>query len=382
MVFWFGVTKSDSAVPLQGKGPIESMEQKEPGSDWLRGQLFHLTQKQECTLHEFKHLCKLKGLCVPDDGTDQDEEEFDNAMLLRFLRANKFQLHDAVDQFQAVSRARAEHEIEAVYRRMDVDCYEESRKMFAQWTGRRDHRGLPVYVFPLQYLTKEKMDAYISKMSSSSSASGQIPGPLVAFHALYENLLHFVLPLCSRLPRPHPEVPITASTHIIDMTGLTLKQFLDIKRYLQAASELATAHYPETLGRVFIIGAPPALRVAWRFVKQWLDPETLSKICIFSPAEMQQRCLFKYMPETSIPVEYGGTLDWKWGDMPVLDEPGRALAGGLYSFQKVGGSQTEVFVEGPVVWSRGGGMEVVGTVEGRRRERVIPLGDKGHLSND
>ncbi|KAL4862262.1 hypothetical protein BDV12DRAFT_203213 [Aspergillus spectabilis] len=259
MVFWLGVPRSDSAVALQEKSPIESTAKKEPGSDWLRGQLCHLTQEQECTFHEFKHLCKLKGLYVPDDGSDQDEQGFDDAMLLRFLRANKFQLSNAVDQFQAVSRARAEDEVEAVYRRMDVECYEESRKMFAQWTGRRDHHGLPVYVFPLNCLTKEKMEAYISKMSSSSSASTQIPGALMAFRALYENLLHFVLPLCSRLPRPHSEVPITASTHIIDMTGLTLKQFLDIKRYLQAASELATAHYPETLGRVFVRPILPQL---------------------------------------------------------------------------------------------------------------------------
>ncbi|KAL2828387.1 hypothetical protein BDW59DRAFT_143044 [Aspergillus cavernicola] len=93
---------------------------------------------------------------------------------------------------------------------------------------------------------KEKMEAYMSKTSSASalpppsplppfSASRQISGPLVAFHALYENMLHFVLPLCSRLPGPHTEVPITASTHIIDMTGLTLKQFLDIKRYFRRA---------------------------------------------------------------------------------------------------------------------------------------------------
>jgi hypothetical protein len=82
MVFWFGGPKPDSAVPLQAKKAIESTEQKEPGSDWLRGQLCHLTQEQECTFHEFRHLCKLKGLYVPDDGTDHDEERFGDAMLL------------------------------------------------------------------------------------------------------------------------------------------------------------------------------------------------------------------------------------------------------------------------------------------------------------
>lgn len=118
-----------------------------------------------------------------------------------------------------------------------------------------------------------------------------------------------------------------------------------------------------------IVGAPSTLRAAWRLVKQWLDPETLSKISILSPADMQQQQLLKYMPLTSIPREYGGTLDWKWGDKPLLDEPARELAGGLYTHHKNAGGIGD-FIEGPIIYSEGA-IEVVGTVQRRRREDII-----------
>ncbi|RHZ62480.1 SEC14 family lipid-binding protein [Aspergillus thermomutatus] len=342
-------------------------------NEWLSGQLNHLTREQESKFLEFKHLCEEEGYFVPR--RDGKEADYDNAMLLRFLRAKKFQVKNALSQFRVAQTWQRDHAIKTFYSEMDVDCYEDSRRMFAQWTGRRDHQGRPIYVFPLRHLTKEKMEAYISKMSSSTAPTEEtpsiptkIPGHLLAFHALYENLLDFVMPLCSQLPRPHMEIPVSASTHIIDVTGLTLRHFLEIKRYLQGGSLLATTHYPETLSRIFIIGAPPVLRTAWGFIKQWVDPETFSKIFILSPAEVP-RTLLEYMPASSLPQQYGGTLKWEWGDMPDLDESARKLAPGLY--QRVGDGCAE-YVKGPVIWS-GDSIQVLGTIAGKKREIIIPL---------
>jgi hypothetical protein len=38
----------------------------------------------------------------------------------------------------------------------------------------------------------------------------------------------------------------------VDISGVGLKQFWNLKGHMQDASVLATAHYPETLDRIFV----------------------------------------------------------------------------------------------------------------------------------
>jgi hypothetical protein len=65
-------------------------------------------------------------------------------------------------------------------------------------------------------------------------------------------LTRYVTPLCSMVPRSHPETPISQSNNIVDINGVGLKQFWNLKAHMQDASVLATAHYPETLDRIFV----------------------------------------------------------------------------------------------------------------------------------
>lgn len=123
---------------------------------------------------------------------------------------------------------------------------------YPQWTGRRDRRGIPVYVFEIQHLNNKNMAAYKSTLSTETQQSSKVPERLLRLFALYENLLRFVMPLCSQLSRPNPETPITSSNNIVDVSGVGLKQFWDLKGHMQDASVLATAHYPETLDRIFV----------------------------------------------------------------------------------------------------------------------------------
>ena len=74
------------------------------------------------------------------------------------------------------------------------------------------------------------------------------PPGLLRLFALYENLTRFVMPFCSQLQdREFPGTPNTMTTNIVDISGVGLKQFWNLKAHMQAASQLATAHYPETL---------------------------------------------------------------------------------------------------------------------------------------
>lgn len=96
------------------------------------------------------------------------------------------------------------------------------------------------------------MVAYASA-TSKSSVNGPAPSKMLRLFALYENLTRFVMPLCSAVPgRPNPETPVDQSNNIVDISKVGLKQFWNLRAHMQDASTLATAHYPETLDRIFV----------------------------------------------------------------------------------------------------------------------------------
>lgn len=96
------------------------------------------------------------------------------------------------------------------------------------------------------------MAAY-EKSVQNAKPSGSVPPKMIRLFALYENLIKFTMPLCSSVPdRPYGETPISQSNNIVDISNVGLKQFWNLKQHMQDASQLATAHYPETLDRIFV----------------------------------------------------------------------------------------------------------------------------------
>lgn len=100
------------------------------------------------------------------------------------------------------------------------------------------------------------MSEYEKKVVASGSqshAKGGVDPKLIRLFALYENLTRFALPFCAALPdRPYQETPVSQSNNIVDISNVGLKQFWNLKDHMQLASTLATAHYPETLDRIFV----------------------------------------------------------------------------------------------------------------------------------
>lgn len=94
---------------------------------------------------------------------------------------------------------------------------------------------------------------------SNAKTDGKTPAKELRLFALYENLTRFAQPLCSQTTdREHAGTPITLSTNIVDISNVSLRMFWNLKSHMQAASTLATAHYPETLDRA---SPPPAQAV-------------------------------------------------------------------------------------------------------------------------
>ncbi|KAJ5832055.1 hypothetical protein N7474_000366 [Penicillium riverlandense] len=385
-------TKSQTSVTSSNDGSLArttSASKNDPsasadqaaGTAWLSGHLHHLTPEQEDKLREFKDICAERGYYTPagpaeQDGGEEQPPSHDDATMLRFLRARRFDVEGAWGQFKDTEVWRKENSIDSLYENIPVDSYEAARRMYPQWTGRRDRRGIPVYVFEIRHLNTKQMAAYNSTMATGTPEthkSSTVPARLLNLFALYENLLNFVMPLCSALPRPNPETPIVTSTNIVDVSGVGLKQFWNLKGHMQDASVLATAHYPETLDRIFIIGAPAFFPTVWGWIKRWFDPVTTSKIFILSASEVKPT-LTSFMEPSSIPKSYGGELDWQWGEAPNLDEPARELLQGIE--QPLAEGQTRKgILKGAMVF-KGDKIEVLGTEDGKERRMTIPVPER------
>jgi hypothetical protein len=140
-----------------------------------------------------------------------------------------------------------------------------------QLPPRKDHgltltvssRGIPLYLFEIRHLDSKTVNNYeksANETYSKAHTDGNTPPKLLRLFALYENLTRFVQPLCTQMPdRDSAQTPITLSTNIVDVSGVSLRQFWNLKSHMQAASTLATAHYPETLDRKSPTLSPPTL---------------------------------------------------------------------------------------------------------------------------
>ncbi|KAH7182540.1 CRAL-TRIO domain-containing protein [Fusarium flagelliforme] len=333
------------------------------------GHLGHLTQKQEEAFLQFKKVLEERGLLKPGPPPSHDDP-----LILRYLRARRWDVEGAYTQFKETEDWRKANDLDTLYDTIDLSAYDFSRRLYPQWTGRRDRRGIPLYVFEVKTLDSKTVHEYekvgASSTFSQAKSDGKTPNGLLRLFALYENLTRFNMPFCTQLlDREHPEVPITLSTNIVDISGVGLKQFWNLKQHMQAASQLATAHYPETLDRIFVIGAPAFFSTVWGWVKRWFDPITVSKIFILGSHEVKS-VLEQYVEPKNIPKKYGGQLDYSFGQLGNPDPNWE----GVVVFEN--GHTT--FPSGPLLWEEEGNDRLVcvakGSKDGKvRNERICTI---------
>lgn len=153
----------------------------------------------------------------------------------RFLRARKFDVQGAFDQFSATEAWRKKEKVTELYDEFDVDEYSTlAQSVYPQFTGRRTKEGAPLYVFRVGSLTKEKINEYSKKADRLEPR--MIVLSEVSFLAICaahkcqrlrrvvrQTMPAFTLPLCSSLPRPNQEKPIDCtvssklrSLHLVD----------------------------------------------------------------------------------------------------------------------------------------------------------------------
>ncbi|GME70548.1 unnamed protein product [Ambrosiozyma monospora] len=111
--------------------------------------------------------------------------------------------------------------------------------------------------------------------------------------------------------------PIDSCSVLFDLTGFTMASMdYAAVKFIIGAFE---AHYPESLGVLFIHKAPWLFSGIWNIVKNWLDPVVASKIVFTKNIDD----LNKVIDLEHIPASLGGkdTFEWKY------EEPTEATSG-------------------------------------------------------
>ncbi|KAI1432483.1 CRAL/TRIO domain-containing protein [Xylaria sp. CBS 124048] len=239
-----------------------------------------------------------KGLWDAVQASDPD------AVVLRFLRARKWDVARAAEMLVSAINWRLERDIAGSIIRsgegvalQTEPMTDDDRALLAQYRSGKsfvhgvDHDGRLVYVVRVA----------LHDPRAQSAA------------AMESYVLHNIESI-RLLVRP----PVDRCCILFDMAGFGMKNMdFNIARFLVSVFE---ARYPETLGVVLIHNAPFVFWGIWNAIKGWLDPVIAAKIHFTrQPADLLQ-----FIPAENLQTCYGGTDPWEYAYIePVAGENAR-----------------------------------------------------------
>lgn len=321
--------------------------------DPLSGRVGHLSVEQAQTLAKFKTELEADGFFK--EGTGQVKADIygggltgashDDATLLRFLRARKFDLAKSKLMFTDCEKWRKEFKVDELYNTFEYPEKKEVDAIYPQFYHKTDKDGRPIYIEQLG-----KLD--LTKLYKVTTPERQLQRLVVE----YERFLRDRLPVCSVQEGKLVETSCT----IMDLSGVGLSQFWKVKNYVQQASHLSQNYYPETMGKFYIINAPYLFSTVWSLVKPWLDEVTVKKISILDSSF--HKTLLEQIPAESLPKTLKGTCECDggcsmsdsgpWKDAEVVAHAKKLKAGerenAPTTSEPVAAHEAEATVETPV----------------------------------
>ncbi|XP_022851909.1 phosphatidylinositol/phosphatidylcholine transfer protein SFH9-like isoform X1 [Olea europaea var. sylvestris] len=215
----------------------------------------------------------------------------DYHIMLRFLKARKFDLNKTVHMWADMLNWRKENGVDSIIQDFVYDESEEVRRYYPHGYHGVDKGGRPVYIERLGKIEP-------SKLMSVTTIERFLKYHIQGFEKTFEEKF----PACSIMAKRH----IDSTTTILDVYGLNWMSFGKVAHDLvMRMQRIDGNNYPETLNHMYIVNAGSGFKYLWNWAKGFLDPRTTSKIHVLGTKF--QNTLLEVIDSSQLPDFLGGS---------------------------------------------------------------------------